>query len=302
MLCLVVPEANSLGQAMLTGPDAPGLTTLRERAENGELDTLVVLENDLYRRGSADSIERLLKAFSNVVSLDGMDNATTSSANLVLAAASFIETDGTLVSLEGRAQRHYPVFMPPQERHPAWVWLLACMKELERPEVQSLQHFDDITRSCGAQIPALAGITAAAPDYHFRDAQVKIPSQTPRYSGRTAMRADRSVHERMQPSDEESPLAFTMEGLNRSVPGALLPWVWAPGWNSNQSLHKFQTEPGGPLQGGTAGVRLLQPGNPSLGGLTVQTAATPTEPGTTYAWPRDGSGRPLASLGITVTR
>ena len=286
MLCLVVPEANSLGLAMLTGPDAPGLTTLRERAENGELDTLVVLENDLYRRGSADSIERLLKAFSNVVSLDGMDNATTSSANLVLAAASFIETDGTLVSLEGRAQRHYPVFMPPQERHPAWVWLLACMKELERPEVQSLQHFDDITRSCGAQIPALAGITAAAPDYHFRNAEVKIPRQTPRYSGRTAMRADRSVHERMQPSDEESPLAFTMEGLNRSVPGALLPWVWAPGWNSNQSLHKFQTEPGGPLQGGTAGVRLLQPGNPSLGGLTVQTAATPTEPGHWLLVPR----------------
>ena len=276
MLCLVVPEANSLGQAMLTGPDAPGLTTLRERAENGELDTLVVLENDLYRRGSADSIERLLKAFSNVIALDGMDNATTSSANLVLAAASFIETDGTLVSLEGRAQRHYPVFLPPQERHPAWVWLLACMKELERPEVQSLQHFDDITRSCGAQIPALAGITAA----------VKTPRQTPRYSGRTAMRADRSVHERMQPSDEESPLAFTMEGLNRSVPGALLPWVWAPGWNSNQSLHKFQTEPGGPLQGGTAGVRLLQPGNPSLGGLTVQAAATPMEPGHWLLVPR----------------
>ena len=91
-----------------------------------------------------------------------MDTATTSSASLVLAAASFAETDGTLVSLEGRAQRHYPVFLPPQERHPAWVWLLACMKELEHAAVSTLHHFDDVTRACAADVPALAGITAAA--------------------------------------------------------------------------------------------------------------------------------------------
>jgi NADH-quinone oxidoreductase subunit G len=57
-----------------------------------------------------------------------------------------------------------------------------------------------------------------------------------------------------------------MEGLNRTQPGALLPWVWSPGWNSNQSLHKFQTHAGGPLKGGTAGVRLLQPGEATAPG------------------------------------
>ena len=84
-----------------------------------------------------------------------------------------------------------------------------------------------------------------------------MPRQPPRYSGRTAMRANISVHEPKQPVDEESPLAFSMEGLNQSQPGSLLPYVWAPGWNSNQSLHKFQAEVGGPLKGGTAGARLL---------------------------------------------
>ena len=63
------------------------------------------------------------------------------------------------------------------------------------------------------------------------------------------MRADVSVHEPKQPVDEETPLAFTMEGLNRDQPGALLPYVWSPGWNSNQSLHKFQAEVGGALEG-----------------------------------------------------
>ena len=271
MLCLAVPEANSLGQAMLAGPGAADLEQLKHRAASGELETLIVLENDLYRRGSTVHIGHLLGAFKQVIVLDGLDNQTTSSATLALPSASFAESDGTLVSLEGRAQRHYPVFIPEAERRPSWVWLLACMKEMERQEVEALHHFDDITRACAAAVPALSGITAAAPDHHFRNVGVKIPRQTHRYSGRTAMRADISVHEPKQPVDEESPLAFTMEGLNRDQPGALLPYVWAPGWNSNQSLHKFQAEVGGHLKGGTAGARLLLPG----AGSAVDMPATP---------------------------
>jgi NADH-quinone oxidoreductase subunit G len=159
---------------------------------------------------------------------------------------------------------------------------------MERPQVERLHHFDDITRACAAEIPALAGITAAAPDHHFLNAGVKIPRQTHRYSGRTAMRADVSVHEPRQPCDEESPLAFTMEGLNRNQPGALLPYVWAPGWNSNQSLHKFQSSVGGPLKGGTTGARLLQAGGlnnaPAL--TLVKTPAAPAGTGQWQLVPR----------------
>jgi NADH-quinone oxidoreductase subunit G len=59
-----------------------------------------------------------------------------------------------------------------------------------------------------------------------------------------------------------------MEGLNRAQPGALLPWVWSPGWNSNQSVQKFQDHPGGALKGGTAGVRLLTAGSHGNTGLS----------------------------------
>jgi NADH-quinone oxidoreductase subunit G len=160
------------------------------------------------------------------------------------------------------------------------------MKEMQHPAVQALQHFDDVTRACAGEISALAGITAAAPDHHFRNVGVKIPRQPHRYSGRTAMRADLSVHEPKQPVDEESPLAFTMEGLNRSQPGALLPFVWAPGWNSNQSLHKFQGEAGGPLKGGTAGARLLLPGAKSQSYTSSPPAAFQPAPGQWQLVPR----------------
>lgn len=259
MLCLAVPEANSLGQAMLSGPEALSLEQLSQRAAAGELQTLVVLENDLYRRGPKAEIDVLLNNTEHVIVLDHLDNATLSASSLALPAASAIESEGTLVSLEGRAQRYYPVFLPRKERRASWIWLLASMKEAGRPEVASLHAFDDVTKACANEIPALSGITGAAPNSQFRNAGLKIPRQTHRYSGRTAMRADISVHEPKQPTDDESPLAFSMEGLNRAQPGALLPYVWAPGWNSNQSVHKFQSEVGGSLKGGTAGARLLLP-------------------------------------------
>ncbi|MEH6589074.1 MAG: NADH-quinone oxidoreductase subunit NuoG [Halioglobus sp.] len=270
MLSLAVPEANSLGQAMLVEGGSADLKQLAERAGRGEIDTLVVLENDLYRRGTTQQINQLLDAVGTVIVLDGMDNGCTSRADLVLPAASFVETEGTLVSMEGRAQRYYPVFQPKGERRASWIWLLACMKELERSEVVPLHSFDDVTRACANDITTLAGITAAAPGEQYRNVGVKIPRQTHRYSGRTAMRANISVHEPKQPVDEDSPLAYSMEGLNRAQPGALLPFVWAPGWNSNQSLHKFQTEVGGHLKGGTAGARLLMSGAVSTAPLHAE--------------------------------
>jgi NADH-quinone oxidoreductase subunit G len=52
-----------------------------------------------------------------------------------------------------------------------------------------------------------------------------------------------------------------MEGLNRDQPSSLLPFVWSPGWNSNQSLHKFQSEVGGCIKGGSAGIKLFNHGS-----------------------------------------
>ncbi|MFT4873693.1 NADH-quinone oxidoreductase subunit NuoG [Congregibacter sp.] len=271
MLSLVVPEANSLGLAMLVGENAPDLDALRERAQAGELDTLVILENDLYRRGSRAQIDELLGAFATVIAIDGMDNATTSAAAFVLPAASPLEGEGTLVSMEGRAQRHFPVFAPAADRQPAWRWLRALAESRGLDDLAALQHFDDLMHACAAAEPALAAMVNAAPDHDYRSLGLKIPRQPQRYSGRTAMRANVSVHEPKQPTDEETALSYTMEGLNRDEPGSLLPFVWSPGWNSNQSLHKFQAEVGGPIRGGSAGVRLL-PDTP-IAQLPAPTAA-----------------------------
>src|SRR3546814_15696758 len=51
--------------------------------------------------------------------------------------------------------------------------------------------------------------------------------------------------------------SFTMEGYRGIPPSSVIPFFWAPGWNSVQSINKYQIEPGGPLHGGDPGKRLI---------------------------------------------
>jgi NADH-quinone oxidoreductase subunit G len=73
------------------------------------------------------------------------------------------------------------------------------------------------------------------------------------------MFANIDVHEPKPPDDPDSALKFSFEGARVQPPPALIPFFWSPGWNSIQSLNKFQEEVGGPLKGGVPGVRLIEP-------------------------------------------
>ena len=263
MLSFCLPEANTLGSVLLADESQPDLSELSRRASAGEIDTLLVLENDLFRRAPAQQVNKLLADVPNVVVMDVTATQTMSQASLALPTASFAEAEGTVISSEGRAQRHYPVFLPVEQRQAAWQWLNDLAKATGKV---SYEHFDELMQACEYDVASLSGIAEASPSSAHRSRGVKIPRQTHRYSGRTAMLADVSVHEPKQPQDKETPLAFTMEGDNHNQSGALLPFVWSPGWNSNQSIHKFQSEVGGRISGGTAGKRLIERGEEIRGG------------------------------------
>ncbi|MGH9345204.1 MAG: NADH-quinone oxidoreductase subunit NuoG, partial [Terriglobia bacterium] len=119
--------------------------------------------------------------------------------------------------------------------------------------------FDDVLAAFAKELPQLAPIVEAAPLSAFRMAGAKIPREPHRYSGRTSMTANVSVVEPKPPTDADSALSYTMEGASVQPPGALQPFFWSPGWNSIQSVNKFQSEIGEALRGGDPGVRLLEP-------------------------------------------
>ncbi len=261
-LCLVLPECNSLGTAMIGGP---GLDAAFKAMKNGSVDTVVILENDLYRRAEAAEVDAFLAAARHVVVIDHLAHPTGEKADLVLPAATFAESDGTFVNHEGRAQRFFQVFVPEGDIQESWRWSEAIAQALrphgtphERP--RHWTRLDRVTKACAEALPGLAAIVDAAPPAAFRIEEQKIPRQSHRFSGRTAMHANVSVFEPQPPPDPDSALAFSMEGYPGEPPPALIPRYWAPGWNSVQSLNKFQQEVGGALRGGDPGVRLIEPG------------------------------------------
>lgn len=265
-ITLLLPEANSLGLAMLGGmPLEPALEKLRD----GEADALVVLENDLYRHAPRDLVDAALKAGGQVIVVDHQQTPTLENATVSLPAASFAEADGTLVNNEGRAQRSFQVFDPAfyddsVQITEGWRWLHALKAAIEKRETDWSQ-LDHVIDALITARPQLSAIKQAAPEASFRIRGQKLARSPHRYSGRTAMRANISVHEPRQPQDKDTMFAFSMEGNNQpQAPRQQVPFAWSPGWNSPQAWNKFQDEVGGHLRHGDPGVRLIEPDDSGL--------------------------------------
>ncbi|MCU1718929.1 NADH-quinone oxidoreductase subunit NuoG [Pseudomonas sp. 5P_3.1_Bac2] len=276
-ISLVVPEANSMGLALLGGDSVDAAL---EALSSGAADALIVLENDLYRRAEQAQVDAALAAAQVVIVADHQHTATSDKAHLLLPVASFAEGDGTLVSLEGRAQRFFQVFEPSYYDssilvREGWRWLHALHSTLQGKAVDWTQ-LDEVTAACAASNSLLARIGEAAPSSAFRIKGLKLAREPHRYSGRTSMRANISVHEPRQPQDHDSPFAFSMEGYAGSKEDRQqIPFAWSPGWNSPQAWNKFQDEVGGHLRAGDPGVRLLEAKGQALPWFSVPAPFNP---------------------------
>jgi len=194
-----------------------------------------------------------------VIAIDHTESRVAARADVVLPAATFAECDGTFVNYEGRAQRFYSVMTPRGEARESWCWLRDLALVAKRTELGTFLNLDDIDQLLAEALPVFAPIMEIAPSAESRIAGERIARQPHRYSGRTSMFANVTVHEPPPPEDLDSPLAFSMEGYQGEPPPALIPRFWAPGWNSIQALNKFQEEIAGPLRGGDPGKRLIEP-------------------------------------------
>ncbi|KJZ34322.1 NADH-quinone oxidoreductase subunit NuoG [Pseudomonas fluorescens] len=281
-ISLIVPEANSLGLAMLGGESVDAAL---QAVIDGKADAIVVLENDLYTRTDKAKVDAALTAAKVLIVADHQKTATSDRAHLVLPAASFAEGDGTLVSQEGRAQRFFQVFDPKYMDasilvHEGWRWLHALRATLLNQPIDWTQ-LDHVTAAVASSTPQLARIVDAAPSASFRIKGMKLAREPLRYSGRTAMRADISVHEPRTPQDNDTAFNFSMEGYSGSVePRQQVPFAWSPGWNSPQAWNKFQDEVGGHIRAGDPGTRLIESTGDSLNWFAAVPRAFNPAPGT----------------------
>lgn len=256
---IVVPEVNSMGLALLS--QNGGALPLEDLLD-ADFEVLVIAENDLTRRLPKAKLEALLAKAQQVIVLDHQATDTATHANIVLPAASFAEGDGTVVSAEGRAQRYFQVFDAAYydaniSIKEGWRWLHAIKVGLDNRAIE-WTILDDVIEAIGRSVPQLESIVDAAPNAGYRVHGLKVAREPRRYSGRTSMQAKLNVHEVRQPQDKDSALTFSMEGyVGPQENSSLIPFAWAPGWNSPQSWNKFQDEVGGHLKAGDPGVRLF---------------------------------------------
>jgi NADH-quinone oxidoreductase subunit G len=274
-ICLVFPEADSLGAAMLA---AGGLESAERALSAGGRAVLLVAEADLSRadRGRAApwrAARELVSKASATVVLDHSASATTAAADIVFPSTTLLEGSGSFVSLEGRAQRFFalrPVAAPIQD---SWRWLDE-LASAQAPAATKPRNLDGIDADIASELPELEAVARAAPGSAFRFLGRRIPRGARRESGRTSMYANLDPAEPDPVVDPDSSLAFSMEGP-RDAPPPLLPRYWAPGWNSDQAINKFQAEVGGALSGGGIGVRIF---SSSLDREALREAAAPAPP------------------------
>jgi NADH-quinone oxidoreductase subunit G len=263
-LSYTAPECNTVGATLMGGR---ALSAAFQAVQDGNADTVIILENDLYRRAPAAEVDSFLKAAAHVIVLDQLASPTTEKAELILPAGTFAESDGTFVSSEGRAQRFFRVFVPQNDVLASWRWL--------KPD--RWHNLDDVLAEISEALPQLAAVRCAAPSAAFRIAGAKIPRAPHRESGRTAMLVNINVSEPKPPDDPDSPLSFSMEGTSEKPPAALIPFFWSPSWNSIQATNTYQKEIGGPIRGGDAGVRIFEPA-PANGHSYLNTIPPAFEP------------------------
>lgn len=282
-ITFVAAHANSMGVAMMGGQS---IEQALNQLVQEQVDTVIIMENDLYRHTDAALVDAALSKAKNVIVMDHQQTAIMQYADMTISAASFAEGDGTLINQEGRAQRFFQVYDPayydnrPKDEHgqliaeldtsdrrsfmfESWRWLEKFSAACSQPHAWST--LDKIVADCAATLPQFAAIVDAAPSANFRVKGMKIARQPNRYSGRTSMLAHQNVHEPAQPEDKDSSLAFSMEGYSGTeLPRQQIPFAQAPGWNSPQAWNKFQSEVGGDLKAGDPGVRLFEPADETL--------------------------------------
>ncbi len=242
-ICLAFQEANSLGLTLLGGKKLSEIT-------HGESphDSLIILENDLYRKAPKQKVDETFKSFKNIIAIDSLMNSTTNKADYILPAGTIYESDGHLVNNEGRVQRFYKVFVKEGEVRSGWEWMQLLSENISKNPLSTLKNIFDYGEAIENDYVIFKGLAENITPMSFREGAQKVAREPHRYSGRTSMHANKTIDEPTPPVDKESPMSFSMEGFHGTPPAPLTPFFWSPGWNSVQAINKFQIEIGGDLR------------------------------------------------------
>ncbi|QJC35006.1 molybdopterin-dependent oxidoreductase [Enterobacteriaceae endosymbiont of Donacia piscatrix] len=230
--------------------------------DNSNIDTIFIMENDLYFYENKNILNNFFKNIPNIIVLDHVLTRTMKKANVILPVTNFMENSGTVINNECRAQRFFQVYNPSfynknNDRRSSWKWIYEIYAKLNN--LNKKITLDKIIKKCEKYVPILNGISLAAPPATYKVYNRKFARSSLRYSGRTSMFSNINIHEPEQPKDEDTIFSFSMEGnYGSNINYTHIPFLWSPGWNSSESLYKFQKEIGISSKYGYTGFKICQ--------------------------------------------
>lgn len=251
LLALTGSEANSLSLGLLAQQGYLPSNQLPEIMDY-EGCNLLVLDHSgaLFKQ----KLDRLHPKARNLVRLSQLGQQKDDEANLPVTA--FSECSGSTVNYQGLVQNFYPATKSTGQCLPAWQWLVNIAKQHSMP-LGKVTNLDELREAMCMKHDSLNG------QWRRHEASYltgQFAMQPPRYSGRTAMLANQTVHEPKPFGEDNAPYKQSMEGrlsgLDKQAPQ---PYSWSPGWNSNQSNHKFKGEYRGISLSVQQGVHVIKP-------------------------------------------
>jgi NADH-quinone oxidoreductase subunit G len=234
-LAIAAPEMNSVGLALTTQQGSLSPDSLEQLMDSEPVNLLVL---DHCSQASRDKLATLRGKAGLTVRLGLLGNEPSEDALLPVAA--FSECSGSALNYQGRIQCWQPASSAQGNCLPGWQWLVHLARLQQKP-LAEVEDLGQLRQRMAACYPELENA------WQWDPRQPAIAQQPPRYSGRTAMLANQTVHEPKPAQEPQAPYRQSMEGAEaRQFRDRPMPYSWWPGWNSNQSVHKFQDEYRGP--------------------------------------------------------
>lgn len=261
-LIIVPPSSNSVG--LLSILDEKSLSIeqiLSQLAEQSNSYQGVILLEQTLEKLSENQVRQLRDSSETLIVLDHTQHRLSTLADIVLPVAAVSEGDGHYVNYQGQAQQFFQVHAPVLPIQESWRWLdiiadimgikPACAASenqtintitgaVKKSSCESLMQLQQFFSDRFAHWPDLIKAKSINPD---NKAIARMPH---RASGRTAQMANISVHEAKTTQKIDDDYTFSMEGQS-VIKSADMPFTWAPGWNSNQSIGQFQRQINGEL-------------------------------------------------------
>ncbi|WP_185962608.1 NADH-quinone oxidoreductase subunit NuoG [Thalassomonas sp. M1454] len=262
----IMPSSvNSLGLASLIDQQTLSLEQVITQLQGEQETSLIIAENELSNLTN-EGQQQLLSSAATIIALEHSQSVVCAHADVILPVACFAESQGLVVNYTGSVQCFYSALNAKLPILPSWRYIQMLDGILGQGKLADCgDNLNDFRTS-------LSQLESHFPDtFKFLAEQflLKTARQTHRSSGRTAMTANQSVHEAKTTLDDNSPFNFSMEG-GRANNSSAMPFTWAPGWNSNQSISKYQEFVGGKLSKSPAIVQIFDPNNEQ--DLSIQAA------------------------------